>query len=218
MILFSAITAPGQFRTRSLCLVMSMKALPILGLLVGKRLWKNFKTMRSQSVTAMQFKSSNRKDDNRASILLLSTIRFLGRQGLPLRGNYVSGSVEGPSEVNSNFMRLLLLRSNDVPKFKNWLKRAQDKFTSPSIQNEMLQIVALTILCKLASNIRSNYFSILVDETTDASNTDVFIILMISLKPMRNLWACTTTSESNTQTIDDMLRFSLPLSDCHGQR
>ena len=90
------------------------------------------------------------KADNRSAMrAILSTIRFLGCQGLPLRGTFCNNNVERGSESNSNFLQILHFRTNDIPQFKEWLKKAQDKFTSPSIQNKLLEIMAFDILRKI---------------------------------------------------------------------
>lgn len=44
------------------------------------------------------------------------------------------------SEENSNFVQLLKLRSEDNPQLVEWLEKKQQKYTSPEIQNEMLQV------------------------------------------------------------------------------
>ena len=163
------------------------------------------------------------KASNRAALLvILSTIRFLARQGLPLRGNYIGGG-----EVNSNFMQLLCFLSNYIPNLSNWLNRAQDKFTSPPIQNEILQIMALTILRNVADDIRKNkYFSIMVDETTDISNKEQLVFCLRHVdenfeahEDLIGMYSLdSTTSEYIEKVIlDVLLRLSLPLSDCRGQ-
>ena len=62
---------------------------------------------------------------------------FTSTSVAPLRGNW---NQEYGSEHNSNFHQLLLLRAEEDPKIVEWLKRKQCKFTSPEIQNEMLQV------------------------------------------------------------------------------
>ena len=100
-------------------------------------------------------------------LAILSTVRFLARQGLPLRGAYQrnsSAAVNG--EIDSNFMQLLLLRKNEIRDLDAWLQKSQDRFTSPDIQNEVLQIMALTVLRGITERLADRYFSIMVDETT----------------------------------------------------
>ena len=43
-------------------------------------------------------------------------------------------------------MQLLLLRKNKIPNIDAWLQKSRDRFTSPEIQNELLQIMALSVL------------------------------------------------------------------------
>ena len=54
----------------------------------------------------------------------------LGRQGIPLRGDWRETSV---SEFNSNFHQLNLLRSEGDSKFESWNKKKKWKMTSPEI-------------------------------------------------------------------------------------
>ena len=89
---------------------------------------------------------AKRKAENRDMLkIILSSIRFLGRQGLALRGHYKSadGSVSNTgSEEDSNFLQLLKTRAEDHPQLLKWMERSQDKFLSSDIQNEILSIMA----------------------------------------------------------------------------
>ena len=115
------------------------------------------------------------KQINRQMLLkILQNIRYLGRQSLPLRGNW---SEEEKCETNSNFRQLLLLRSEDDERMTAWLKQKTNRFDSPDIQNEMLEIMALQILRNIVKNIQSaEIFSILGDETGDVSNTEHYFL------------------------------------------
>ena len=117
---------------------------------------------------------------------IISTIRFLARQGLPLRGSYVSSD---GCETNSNFLRLLHLHKEDIPVLNTWLHRSQDRFTSPRIQNELLEIMANMILQKITRSVSGKLFSIMVDETSDISNTEqlVFCLRYVKISPHKNL-------------------------------
>ena len=66
------------------------------------------------------------KEQNRNHFLkILSSIRYLARQGLPLQGD--------GSDKDSNFHRLLLLHGEDVSSIQPMLEKAQIKFTSLEI-------------------------------------------------------------------------------------
>lgn len=47
-----------------------------------------------------------------------------------------------------------------------------NKYTSADIQNELLQVMALSILRKIAANIQNRPFSVMVDETTDVNTQE----------------------------------------------
>ena len=68
---------------------------------------------------------------------ILRNIRYLARQGLAFRGN---------NEKNSNFHQLLMLKAEEDPALTEWLASHQYTNTSPCIENEMLQIMALSLM------------------------------------------------------------------------
>ena len=81
------------------------------------------------------------KQENRAMLrIILQNTKYLARQGLPLRGH--------GDDTESNFQQLLKLRVEDVTTLADWSERKTNKYTSPEIQNEMIQIMALSILRK----------------------------------------------------------------------
>lgn len=153
-------------------------------------------------------------------LTIISAIRFLARQGLPLRGSYVSSD---GCETNSNFLQLLHLCKEDIPVLYTWLQRSQDRYTSPSIQNELLEIMANMILRKIKISLSGKQFSIMVDETSNISNTEQLVFCLryvdedltkheefIGLYDMDS-----TTAENVIQDI--LLRLSLQMSSCRGQ-
>ena len=86
---------------------------------------------------------SKEKRDNRECLLkILSSVRFLARQGLALRGD--------GDESDSNYMQL---RGEDDPKVLEWLKRKNEKYTCSDSQDKMLKVMALSILRDLALKI-----------------------------------------------------------------
>ena len=142
--------------------------------------------------------AAKKAKNQKVLLTILSTIHFLARQGLPLRGNYLSnpsGSDHGGGEVHRNFWQLLLLRTEDVPLLESWLHRSQDRFTSPMIQNELLEIMAQTLLRKVVRRISGQYFTIIVDETTDLQTQNkwcfAFGMLMTTLPPTKSSLRCT---------------------------
>lgn len=117
-------------------------------------------------------KHAEEKSDNRDCLRkILSSIRFLARQGLPLRGD--------SDESDGNYIQILKVRGEDDSRMIEWLKRKNDKYTCGDAQNEMIQIMALSILRDIAQNIRNSvFYSIMADETTDVSNREQFVLVL----------------------------------------
>ena len=115
--------------------------------------------------------AATEKQQNRQYLLkVLSSIRFLARQGLPLRGD--------GDDTDSNLHQLLALREEDYPAIHQFLERQQLKYTSHEVQNELLSIMALQILCRIAAEIQSAvFFTVMVDEATDCSNKEQVVLV-----------------------------------------
>ena len=102
---------------------------------------------------------------------LLSNVKFLARQALPLRG--------AGDESDSNYMQLLKLRGEDDPRVFDWLKRKTDKYTSAEMQNEMVKIMAVQILRKIAASLHTTpFYTVMADETTDMSNREQVVVCL----------------------------------------
>ena len=160
------------------------------------------------------------KDKNRKVFLhILSSIRFLARQGLPLRGD--------KDEGDSNFMQMLQLKAEDNPSIGDWLLRTTKKHTCHQIQDEILKIMALQVLREVASNIRqSPFISIMADETTDIANKEQVTIVIhwvtadfVVHEEFIGLYMVDSIdSKTIMATIMDVLtRLNLPLSKLRGQ-
>ena len=161
------------------------------------------------------------KATNRRILLkILQNIKFLSRQGLPLRHNSLG-------EIDSNFTQLLLLQSLDMPEIVPWLKKKTDKYVSHDIQNEYLQIMALRIVREISSNIRNaGCYTLMADECTDISNKEQFTICIRwvdeDLEDHEDFIGLyeVPTIDANTlvQAIrDTLLRMGLSVSQCRGQ-
>ena len=91
------------------------------------------------------------KADNRHMLYkILSNIRFLAWQGLPLRG-----SSQGD---DSNFIQLLKFRGTDDVRMTEWIERKSSKYTTADMQNEMLTVMSLRVLREIASAIQKALF------------------------------------------------------------
>ena len=160
--------------------------------------------------------------NRRMFLLILHNIRFLARQGLPLRG-------DGIEELNSNFVQLLRLQSEECKDINvnAWLEKRTNKYTSPEVQNECLQIMANHILREISKDIGdSSCFSIMADECTDCSNKEQFTInirwIDQNLKEHEDFIGLyqvdSITADCLLSSIKDvLLRMNLKLSNCRGQ-
>ncbi len=104
-----------------------------------------------------------------ALLEIMSSRKYLGRQGLALRGDNEDG----------NLTQLLLMKAESDPNLKQWLKRKENVYTSPDIQNEAIKLFGMTVL---VSEIHcSPFITIMVDETTDVSNREQATLLLSAL-------------------------------------
>ena len=99
------------------------------------------KTARGDIGDLLSDTHANNKEQSKKFLLkILQNIRFLARQSLAFRGNW---NYEEKNEEDSNYYQLLKLRCEDDAKLTKWLNKSTNRFTSPAIQNEMLEIMAL---------------------------------------------------------------------------
>ncbi len=169
--------------------------------------------------------ANQRSRNKKILLVILSNIKFFARQGLALRGQYVSGddSTKG-GENDSNFIQLL--RGKDDPSILKWMEKVQDKFTSHEIQNEILSIMALYILREIATSISGKKYTIMVDETIDISNTEQLVVCLRyvddNLEVLEGIvgyysMESTTSTVIVTTITDVLLRMNLSISNCRGQ-
>ena len=161
--------------------------------------------------------ASKEMQKNREMLLkVLSSLRFLLKQGLPIRGH--------TNEVG-NLYQLLTLRSEDCPPLSSWLQNQQ--YMSPVIINEMIKLMGNELLRQLLVRIReSTWFAILADETADIANHEqpscsirwVTKDYDIHEDFIGLVYVPRITSEVITSAIKDILiRCNLPLTLCRGQ-
>lgn len=114
--------------------------------------------------------------ENRKKLVsIVETIRFCGRQELPLRGSNDSGplstKMEEPSYNDGNFRALLRMRIQCGD--KNLTNHTENislnaSYMSPTIQNDIIEICGEIIQKEIVKDvIEAEVFSILVDETAD---------------------------------------------------
>ena len=129
--------------------------------------------------------------------------------------------------MESNFIQLLNLRACDDPKLVDWLKKKSDKYTSPDIQNEILQIMALEILRDIATNLQNApFFTIMADEATDSANKEELVLCFRWVdnflevhEEFIGLYQISDTSADTVVKVikDTLVRMTLSIKRCRGQ-
>lgn len=177
-----------------------------------------YKTQEKTSIATQL--DRNRKvaiEHNRTALMaIITTLKYLAKQGL----------ARGITHDEGNFQELLKLRANDIPCLKTWLARPKS-FTSSEAQNEILKIMSHKILRKICSEIReAHFYSLMVDETTDASTKEQVTICIRTvddkLNPYEHFMGLYETDSTTGETIskivlDSLLRFELSLDNLRGQ-
>lgn len=171
--------------------------------------------------------ASQKAESRKMLLTILSSIRYLGRQGLALRGRYkIADNSDKGGETDSNFIQLLRTRAEDNPGILKWMDKSRNKYTSPEMQNEMLGIMALHILRAISTELSGKWYTIMIDETTDLSNTEQMVCCLRYVdddlevhEEVIGLYSLDSTSaEMITATIEDiLLRLNLRIDNCRGQ-
>ena len=86
----------------------------------------------------------NKAFNQKCFLKILQNVQFLERQGIALRGHH---------EEESNFIQLCRLRAHNSNEMSRWLDKKGDKYLSPDIQNELIQLMSSSMLESIASDI-----------------------------------------------------------------
>ncbi len=122
-------------------------------------------TTKDVSVMLSKQFGSQKVKNQQALYHIISCIRYLCRQGLSIRGD--------KDETNGNLQQLLRMKAEEDTNLKDWLRRKENVYTSPDIQNEIIKLMGLQILRNITSELQcSPFLAIMADETTDSSNTE----------------------------------------------
>jgi len=109
---------------------------------------------------------------------ILSSIRYLGRQGLALRGWYKVDDLGRSSELDSNFLQLLKTRGEDKPKLLKRMDESQINIQAQIYRMRFSVFMAQSILQVIVSRISGKWFTIMADQTTDLSNIEQMILCL----------------------------------------
>ena len=139
--------------------------------------------------------------------------------GLSLRG-HGDGS-------DSNFLQLLKLRQEDDKRIKTWMDKKANNYTAPDMQNEILREMALQVLRQVIASVQAaQFFTIMVDETTDVSNNEQVVICFQwvdgELEAHEEFVGLYETNSTHAQVLhslihDVLLRTNLSITRLRGQ-
>ena len=151
-----------------------------------------------------------------ALVLLCRSIRFLGRQGLPLQGDDHRDGV---------LWQLMVERAHEEPDLSAWLKR-RNNWMSDTIQNEIIGMFGASIQRHIgAEALCAAYYGITADGTTDCSGQEQFSISIqycdTNLEVQNKFLGFYNAPDSTAQTLasviqDVFLRLSLPMDKLQG--
>ena len=142
----------------------------------------------------------------------ISALRYLLRQGLAVRNDHAGGS-------NLTIMMQLVLNE------KLWV--SENKYQSPEVINELIEIMGHKLLRSLLCDIKSQqWFAMLADETRDISNREQLVLClryvtekyeiyedMIGLYQLDN----TTANTVYSALKDCFLKLGISFANCRGQ-
>jgi Domain of unknown function (DUF4371)/hAT family C-terminal dimerisation region len=180
------------------------------------------KHMHSKVPVVAQLSSHHRENQEKARRNLLAIVKcisFLARQGLSFRGH---------EKGEGNFDQLVKYTASMNDELKSWLTRNQD-FTSPAIQNELMNLIASDIIRAVCVKVRQQdpaIFAIVIDGTKDISGTEQESLCVRyvneELHPVEVFLgfyaADTTTGKSIAALAEDvLLRLQLDISLLRGQ-
>lgn len=153
----------------------------------------------------------------RALHSICTTLLTLAKTGCAVRGHV---------DATSNLVEWLQLRAVDVPELKEFMQQ-KFSFVSHDVQNELLLLMSNDILRQVIQNIkRSQYYSLIVDETTDCSTHEQVSICIRYLegditpveKCLGMFEVSSTTGQQLASVILDVLcRCDLQLSSLRAQ-
>ena len=150
---------------------------------------------------------------------IVEGVKFSGRQGIAFRGH---------EKESGNFIQLMKYKAKGDAELTTWLDGHID-FTSPQIQNELLKLMANTIVTEIAAEVTSSavvQFALIIDGTQDISGAEQESICVRfvdkDLQPKEEFLGLYQVSSTTGQNIanmacDVMTRLNLPISQLRGQ-
>ena len=116
-------------------------------------------------------------NNRRMFIKIVRSVQYLLSRGMALRGEWQPEK----GEEDNNLLALLKFScyGKNQPDIEEWLSKKYNKFISPSIINEIIQLFGketIRLVVKRIKEADCKYFSILADETSDVSKKEQLVV------------------------------------------
>lgn len=188
----------------------------------------------NETIDAHQQKLLNKETEHWKEVMkrLISSVQFLAQQSLAFRG-HTSTLYD---KNNGNFLKLMEMLAKFDPVMTDHLNRvvstSQTHYLSNRIQNELIECLASAVTKIIINSIKeSEYYSIIVDCTSDLSHEEqmAIIIRYVIFDPKENKYkieerflsysVCTDqTGEGITNAIcSELKKYNLDLQNLRGQ-
>ena len=117
-----------------------------------------------------------RQQNRKVAEIIFDCVRFLARQGLAFRGHLE----DEESDNKGNFLELITFLARYSPELQNWLVNhpINASWLSPSLQNEMIDIVSHQIFTTISEQAKGKPFAILCDEVSDVSRHEYLSLVI----------------------------------------
>ncbi|XP_060854889.1 52 kDa repressor of the inhibitor of the protein kinase-like [Metopolophium dirhodum] len=117
------------------------------------------------------------KENRKRLVPIIQCILLCGREEIPLRGHLDFGKIviDDINSIEGKFRAILKYRAIGDEHLKNMLEGCgkRNKYTSPIIQNQIIEACNKIILKQIVDKVNSSKcFSILADETTDVATKE----------------------------------------------
>ena len=142
--------------------------------------WKSFESrlMKGQTIDALHQEQLVKERERTLQILdrIFSATLFLALQGLPFRGHRFESQEDIMTTFTNsgNYLQLLqLLATYDPVIAAHLASTSKNKYTSPKIQNEVIESIATAVREKIIEEtVAAKYYCIIIDTTPDISHVE----------------------------------------------
>ena len=147
-------------------------------------------------LTQIDAKFAQQRDKNRAALTrIISAIEYHGRLGLPLRGHSDSGPLRMQNDIDytqGNFCALMQMMAacGDKTLEEHSKKCAKNaSYISPAAQNNIIGCINTVLQQHIVEEVvEAKMFSLLADETSDASHTEQLTVCVRYVSPQGKLF------------------------------